>query len=106
MPHNLLLQTAHVYLGAGRFAESLLAVDGVIRAVGTNAAVAAAAPADCEVIDAEGRTAVPGFNDSHCHLLMLGHTLRDIQLHGTTGIADLKNRIRAYLVERQPRRGP
>ena len=100
MTHNLLLQNAHVYLGAGRFAESLLAVDGVIRAVGTNAAVAAAAPADCEVIDAEGRTAVPGFNDSHCHLLMLGHTLRDIQLHGTTGIADLKNRIRAYLVER------
>ena len=56
MTHNLLLQNAHVYLGAGRFAESLLAVDGVIRAVGTNAAVAAAA--DCEVIDAEGRTAV------------------------------------------------
>ena len=105
MTHNLLLQNAHVYLGAGRFAESLLAVDGVIRAVGTNAAVAAAAPADCEVIDAEGRTAVPGFNDSHCHLLMLGHTLRDIQLHGTTGIADLKNRIRAYLVERQPAAG-
>lgn len=49
MTHNLLLQNAHVYLGAGRFAESLLAVDGVIRAVGTNAAVAAAAPADCEV---------------------------------------------------------
>ena len=90
MTHNLLLQNAHVYL---------------IRAVGTNAAVAAAAPADCEVIDAEGRTAVPGFNDSHCHLLMLGHTLRDIQLHGTTGIADLKNRIRAYLVERQPAAG-
>ena len=35
MTHNLLLQNAHVYLGAGRFAESLLAVDGVIRAVGT-----------------------------------------------------------------------
>ena len=105
MTHNLLLQNAHVYLGAGCFAESLLAVDGVIRAVGTNEAVAAAAPADCEVIDAEGRTAVPGFNDSHCHLLMLGHTLRDIQLHGTTGIADLKNRIRAYLAERQPAAG-
>ena len=84
MTHNLLLRNAHVYLGAGQFAESLLAVDGVIRAVGSNEAVTAAAPADCEVIDAEGRTAVPGFNDSHCHLLMLGHTLRDVQLHGIT----------------------
>lgn len=105
MTHNLLLRNAHIYLGAGQFAQSLLAVDGVIRAVGTNEAVAAAAPADCEVIDAEGRTAVPGFNDSHCHLLMLGHTLRDVQLHGTTGIADLKARIRAYLETHRPKAG-
>ena len=105
MTHNLLLRNAHIYLGAGQFAQSLLAVDGVIRAVGTNDAVAAAAPADCEVIDAEGRTAVPGFNDSHCHLLMLGHTLRDVQLHGTTGIADLKARIRAYLETHRPKAG-
>ena len=105
MTHNLLLRNAHIYLGGGRFAESLLAVDGVIRAVGSNASIAAAAPADVEVIDAEGRTVLPGFNDSHCHLLMLGHTLRDIQLHGTTGIADLKARIRSYIETHQPKAG-
>lgn len=105
MTRSLLLQNANIYLGSGRFARSLLAVDGVIRAVGSDEAMAACAPAGVEVLNAEGRTAVPAFNDSHCHLLMLGRALEDIRLHGTSGIADLKARVRRYIAERRPAPG-
>ena len=105
MTRSLLLQNANIYLGRGRFARSLLAVDGVIRAVGSDEAMAACAPAGVEVLNAEGRTAVPAFNDSHCHLLMLGRALEDIRLHGTSGIADLKARVRRYIAARRPAPG-
>ncbi len=91
---NLFIKNARIYLSRGRYAEALLAVDGIIRAVGANAAVAACVPAGAETIDAEGRTIVPGFNDSHCHLMTLGQNLEEIQLHGASSIAEVIERVR------------
>ena len=60
---------------------SLVAVDGIIRAVGSEEEVAAQAPAGTVVWDAAGRTVVPGFNDSHQHLLNTGIALTSIRLN-------------------------
>ena len=39
------------------------------------------APGDT-VIDARGRTVIPGFNDAHAHSVWFGQTLREINLGG------------------------
>ena len=58
--------------GANPRAEAVAVRDGRILAVGRAAAVAALAGPSSKVIDARGRTLLPGFVESHCHLFMAG----------------------------------
>ncbi len=96
---------AKIYLERGRFARALLVEDGIVRAVGTNEEVLAQAPAEHETFDARGRTIVPGFNDSHQHLLNTGVALSDIRLHTAKSIAEVKEIARRYIAERKPAPG-
>lgn len=65
--------------------------------VGSDGEVLAAAPNGCERVDLEGRTVVPGFNDSHLHILMLGDNLNQVALHGCTSMAEVISRGREFL---------
>jgi imidazolonepropionase len=60
---------------------SLLAIDGVITAVGTWDEVARAVPpgADVTAIDATGRTIVPGFVDPHTHVVFGGDRREELR---------------------------
>ena len=78
---STILVNANIYVERGNFQEAMLIENGIIKAVGTNAEIRAMAPAGCEEIDAEGRTVIPGFNDSHQHLYNVGESLRMIKLH-------------------------
>src|SRR4029450_11625312 len=49
-------------------AQAVAVWDGKIVAVGTNAEVEALARASAQVIDLDGRTAMPGLTDCHVHL--------------------------------------
>ena len=49
------------------YAQALLVEDGVIRAVGSEAEVRAAAGRDCEMVDLKGHTLMPAFIDAHSH---------------------------------------
>ncbi|MBQ9911561.1 MAG: amidohydrolase [Firmicutes bacterium] len=60
---------AKVYLGEGRFAEAVLVNGSDIEAIGTAGELSSE---DAERVDCGGRTIIPGFNDSHCHLLSVG----------------------------------
>ncbi|HEY0629140.1 MAG TPA: amidohydrolase family protein [Sphingomicrobium sp.] len=51
---------------------------------------------DTDVIDAKGRTALPGLIDAHGHVMGLGFTAIQLDLTGTTSIADLQARLKAY----------
>lgn len=101
----VLIRNAHIYVERGHFEEALLAADGIIQAVGSNEAVAALAPEGAQVYDAQGRTIVPGFNDSHQHLLNTGIALTDIRLQKARSIAEVKAIARAYIEERKPAPG-
>ena len=59
-----ILVNANIYQQRGQFAQAMLIEEGFIQAVGSNEEIRAVAPAGCEVIDAVGRTVIPGFNDS------------------------------------------
>ncbi|MCY1268799.1 N-substituted formamide deformylase [compost metagenome] len=47
--------------------EALAISAGLVQATGSNAAMAELATADTQVIDVQGRTVIPGFNDAHMH---------------------------------------
>ena len=76
-------------------AEALLAEDGRLRVVGTNAEARAAAESGAEVVDLRGRTVLPGFNDAHCHVLVFGMNLNQVDLKhpGVPSITVLTERI-------------
>jgi len=56
----------------GSFAQAVAIKDGRITAVGSNAQVLKAKTADTQIIDAGGRTVIPGLNDSHLHVIREG----------------------------------
>ncbi|MBC7260951.1 MAG: amidohydrolase family protein, partial [Chloroflexi bacterium] len=63
-------------------AEAVAVRDGRILAVGDNATIRALAGAETEVLDAAGRTVLPGFTDAHIHLVHYGLSLTQVQLDG------------------------
>ena len=94
-----------VYVERGVFAQGLCIEDGIIKVVGTNEQVLAAAPASAEIIDADGRTIIPGFNDSHLHLYSFGELLQSIDLHAATSKADVKRLTEEFIARTRPAPG-
>lgn len=61
-----ILTNGKIYVEKGKFVEALLIEDGVIKEIGSKEEILKN-KAD-HVIDLEGKTVLPGFNDSHLHL--------------------------------------
>jgi predicted amidohydrolase YtcJ len=51
---------------------------------------------DTDVVDAQGRTVLPGLIDAHGHVLDLGTTQMTVQLVATSSLADLQKRLSDY----------
>lgn len=97
---------AKVYVEKGVYVQAVLAEDGIIRAVGTNEEVLAAADAadlPYEKVDCGGRTMLPGLNDSHMHLLMFGRSLYKVKTDDVKSIEELVQRCRAFIKEHPER---
>ena len=56
----------------GVFAQALAIREGKIQAVGSNAAILKLKSANTQLIDAGGKTVIPGLNDSHLHIIREG----------------------------------
>ena len=103
---STLIYNANIYVQRGVFAQALLVGDdGKITAVGTEEEVRAACTGNENLYDAQGRTIVPGFNDSHQHLFNTGIALAAVRLQGVTSIAEVIERGRRYIEENQPQPG-
>jgi predicted amidohydrolase YtcJ len=76
-------------------AQAVAWAGGRIVAVG-GAEVAALAGPDTRVIDAGGRTLLPGFVESHLHLVLGGLELAQLQIGGVDGFDALKAAFLAY----------
>lgn len=57
---------------AGEFTQAIAVKDGKVLATGSNAQVLKYRRAGTRVIDARGRTVIPGLNDSHTHVIREG----------------------------------
>ena len=80
---------AKVYVEKGCFAQAVYQEDGWIKAVGTNEEVKAAAAPDAEMVDCGGKTIVPGFNDSHMHVLQFGEVLNEPYIKGCRSVEEM-----------------
>ncbi len=71
-------------------AEAVALAGGKVLAVGASAEIETLAGPGCRVIDAGGRTVMPGFVESHLHLVLGGAELVQLQLGGVHGFDALK----------------
>jgi predicted amidohydrolase YtcJ len=83
-------------------AEALAVAGGRVVAVGDGSAVLALRGETTAVLDLGGRTVIPGLIDAHGHVLNLGKALRTVDLLGTTGAADVADRVRRAAATRRP----
>lgn len=85
-----------------RRTEAMLVRDGRVEALGSTPDLKAG-NTNLKIVDLEGQTVVPGFNDCHCHILGLGMELDAIDLSppSNRSIADIQRKV-AERVARAP----
>ena len=84
----------HIYTGKGEFTHALLVDNGLIERIGDDAATHAGG---ATAVDLQGKTVLPGFNDSHLHLFGVGKNLSAVGLLGSKSIADVIARGKRYI---------
>jgi predicted amidohydrolase YtcJ len=93
---DTIIKSGKIYVERGKFAEAIRIRDGIITSVGTNDEILSSAQAGTDVIDAGGRTVLPGLNDSHMHLAYLGEALSTLDLSGANSIDEIVARGKEY----------
>jgi len=76
-----------------RFNGLLIGDDGKVQRV---LHVSDARPSAATRVDAGGKTLLPGLIDAHGHVMALGFSALQLDLTGTTSLADLQARLKAY----------
>jgi predicted amidohydrolase YtcJ len=76
--------------------EAVACVGTKIAATGSSGEIRKWIGASTKVVDLEGKFVVPGFNDSHVHLVDGGSHLASVRLHDARTQADFRNAIRDY----------
>ncbi|MDR7856807.1 amidohydrolase [Tissierella sp.] len=94
-----LLKNGKIYIEKNTFVEALLIEDGIIKKYGTNEELSLL-DAD-EIVDLEGKTVLPGLNDSHLHLAGIGSAMSSCNLTPARSIDDLI-RIGREFIEDNP----
>lgn len=75
-----------------------VAIEGnKIKAIGSDDEILSMKEEDIDLVDLEGRLMVPGFNDSHMHLLSYGYSLTMADLNGSRSVEDVIKRTRDFM---------
>ena len=91
-----------IYVEKGVYAQALWAEDGIICGVGSNADIPAEFRSG-EMIDCQGRTVIPGLNDSHMHLIKIGTRMGQVKLAGSTSVEEIVERVKSFMKEHPER---
>jgi len=98
---DLLLTGGHIHTVPGGPAEAVAVREGGIAAVGSAAELAALSPS--RVIELQGRTVLPGFQDAHLHPFSGGMLAIVCNLHETTSAEECLVEIDRYAGEHPER---
>ncbi|MDO4567688.1 MAG: amidohydrolase [Clostridia bacterium] len=82
--------------GAGLYAEALLVRNGRIICVGSRRHVQAFASPGAKCVELDGRTLMPGFIDSHSHILRYSQSLGSADLTLARSFADIGRALTAF----------
>ncbi len=77
-------------------ARSLAVLNGKIVGVGTDKEIASMIGPQTKVIDAGGKTVIPGFNDAHVHFLGIGTQLSSVDLRDARSPEEFVRRIKEF----------
>ena len=80
-------------------AQAVAIKDGIIKAVGRDDEILAMKGQDTEVIDLGAKTTIPGFNDSHIHLIGYAVELGRVDLNGVKSIDEIIERYKKFIKE-------
>lgn len=93
-PADTLLFGGRIYTGVSDQPVEALAIrDGRVVFVGARKAAERFAGAKTNRIDLKGAAAFPGFVDAHAHLRGIGERELNLNLEGTSSVADLQQRV-------------
>jgi predicted amidohydrolase YtcJ len=96
-PVDLIITNGKVYTAKdGAFAEAVAVRGNKILRVGSNREIKRLRRPQTVTVDAHGATVLPGFNDSHIHLLSGGLSLAHLDLLGATTLDQIQTTIRDY----------
>lgn len=90
-----ILRNGKIYVEKNNFKEAILIEDGIIKLVGSNEELAHYS-AD-NIVDLEGKTVLPGFNDSHLHISGIGALMNTCNLTQAKSIDDIIQLGRNFL---------
>jgi predicted amidohydrolase YtcJ len=97
-PIDLIIHNARVYTADrnGTMAEAVAVRGNRILQVGSNREITRLARPQTTVLDAEGAAVLPGFNDSHVHLIGGGLGMDRIDLLGASTLEEIRGRIASW----------
>lgn len=96
-PVDLIVTNGRVYSGpSGKLAEAVAIRGNKILLVGSNRDVKRLRRVQTTMVDAHGAAVLPGFNDSHIHLLSGGLGFSELDLAGATTLDAVKAAIGDY----------
>ena len=99
-PADSVLINARIYTVKSEepWAEAIAVSDGKIIAVGSDKSIAAYQGPSTKVIDAKGNMVLPGFVESHVHIMAGAGMLERISLNDAKTIADFQKMIKDYAI--------
>ncbi|MEG1972063.1 MAG: amidohydrolase family protein, partial [Oscillospiraceae bacterium] len=98
MPYTTLaLKNGKIYTMDGKIAEAVAVSDDIIVKVGSNEEIEPYISSNTEIIDLKGNTLVPGFNDTHTHLVGYGCSLTAANLENVNSKEELRERLCDYI---------
>lgn len=95
-PVDLIITNGRVYAEGGPTAEAVAVRGNKILRVGSNREIKRLRRPSTVSIDAHGAAVVPGFNDSHSHLLSGGLSLAHLDLLDATTFEQIQSAIREF----------
>lgn len=94
---NTILKNGKIYINKDNFQEAIFIENGIIKQVGSNDEIIRN-EAD-NIIDLQGKTVLPGLNDSHLHLYQVGEAMSLCNLVPAKSIDDVIEIGRQFLEE-------
>ncbi|KAF4764398.1 hypothetical protein HAV15_000782 [Penicillium sp. str.  len=95
---RILTQASSGLHGQPVFADSMLVKNGTIAAIGQFQQVLSGCSSDVQKRDLDQQTVLPSFIDGHMHLLLLGQSLRKLDLRPCKSLEDIRSTIKQYAV--------